>query len=153
MKYEKNQYSDGASVCGFIIAGAFIYWGISDLIRLWWFGLIWLGIGAAIAASQIAAIANRDKLRKAVKYEFETNTNATNEEISTKTGISLKDVQAIILDLKMAGELRGNFSTKTGQLKPAPEQEKSGKKITYCPNCGAKMKEGAAFCSYCGSKN
>jgi len=29
MKYEKNQYSDGFSICTLIIAGAFLWWGFA----------------------------------------------------------------------------------------------------------------------------
>ncbi len=170
MHYERNQYSEGFSICGLIIAGAFLYWGFNTLttgffsiFSLWWLGFIWIGIGIAIISGQIYALANRNNLRNVVKYEFEDNPNATIEEISAKTGITLKDVRAIVLDLKARGELKGKFSSKTGEMKytqvsqssqPIVEEiEKEEKKGEYCPNCGTPIKKGdAMYCSYCGSK-
>ncbi|MFX1452990.1 MAG: zinc ribbon domain-containing protein [Promethearchaeota archaeon] len=146
MKYEKNQYTEGFSICGLIIAGAFFFWGITTLITGGWWGIIFIGIGIAISLGLIRAIVNKKKLRNAVKYEFESNPNATVEEISKSTGISKKDVQAIILDLKMSGELKGKFSSKTGQLIAETESKRQ-----FCPSCGAQIeKEGAQFCNYCG---
>ena len=165
MKYKRNQYSEGVSVCSFIIAGILIYWGTNDIfVPLWagtsinWWGLFWYAIAAAIIGGQIAAWANRSKLRNAVLYEYEEHPEATIEEISQNTGITMKDVQAIILDLKASGLLRGKFSSTTGQLTHAevikkPQGEVSEGKVAYCPNCGtAKVKESAVFCSYCGTK-
>ncbi|MFW9771227.1 MAG: zinc ribbon domain-containing protein [Candidatus Thorarchaeota archaeon] len=165
MRYEKNQYSAGISICALIIAGIFIYWGINDVLirplqgQLFnWFGIVWLGIAAAIIIGQITIWVNKDKLRKAVLYEYEENPSATIEQISTKTGITIKDVQAIVLDLKSRGLLRGKFSSSTGEMvhsevvKSGQSQPSAGN-VKYCPNCGtAKVKESAVFCSYCGSK-
>jgi len=165
MKYKRNQYSEGVSVCAFIIAGILIYWGINDIfLPLWtvtlinWWGLVWLGIAAAIIIGQIAAWANKSKLRNAVLYEYEEHPEATIDEIRQNTGISIRDVQAIVLDLKADGLLRGKFSSTTGQMTHAdvikkPQGEASEGKVAYCPNCGtAKTKESAVFCSYCGTK-
>ena len=157
MQYKRNQYSEGVSVCSFIIAGILIYWGTNDIfVPLWagslinWWGLVWYAIAAAIIIGQLAAWANRSKLRNAVLYEYEGHPEATIEEISQKTGITIKDVQAIVLDLKADGLFRGKFSSTTGQLTHAVVTEG---KVAYCPNCGtAKVKESAVFCSYCGTK-
>lgn len=165
MKYKRNQYSEGVSVCSFIIAGILIYWGTNDIfVPLWvstpinWWGLVWYAIAAAILIGQIAAWANRSKLRNAVLYEYEEHPEATIQEISQNTGITVKDVQAIVLDLKAEGLLRGKFSSTTGQMIHADivktsQEDVSEGKVAYCPNCGtAKVKESAVFCSYCGSK-
>ncbi len=165
MKYKRKQYSEGVSVCSFIIAGILIYWGINEIfVPIWvgsginWWGFVWLGIAAAIIIGQIAALANKSKLRNAVLYEYEEHPEATIEQISQNTGITIRDVQAIVLDLKGDGLLRGKFSSTTGQLKHAeiikkPQGEVSEGKVVYCPNCGtAKVKESAVFCSYCGTK-
>jgi hypothetical protein len=159
MKYKRNQYTEGASICGFIIAGAFLWWGVSTLIPyngLWdWWGFILLAIGLAILAGNIAAIANKGRLRNAVKYEFEAHPNASVDNISQNTGITKKDVQAIILDLKMRGQLRGNFSSKTGELKTIPVESSTPEKPVgkFCPHCGTSVKKSeAAFCSVCGAK-
>ena len=165
MKYKRNQYSEGVSICSFIIAGILIYWGINDIfVPIWlstwinWWGLVWLGIAAAIIVGQIAALANRSKLRNAVLYEYEEHPEATIEEIRQNTGITVRDVQAIVLDLKGNGSLRGKFSSTTGQMTNVdiikkPQGEVSEGKVVYCPNCGtAKVKESAVFCSYCGTK-
>ena len=170
MHYERNQYSEGFSICGLIIAGAFLYWGFNTLttgffsvFSLWWLGFIFIGIGIAIISSQIYALANRSSLRNVVRYEFEENPKGTIEEISAKTGITIKDVRAIILDLKARGELKGKFSSKTGEMKytqvsqssqPIDEAIDQGdKKAQYCPNCGTPIKKGdVIYCSYCGTK-
>jgi hypothetical protein len=157
MKYEKNQYSEGFSICALIIAGAFFYWAYTNLTD-WtygfpWWGFIALAIGIAIAVGQIAALLNRDKLRNAVLYEYEQNPNASIEEVSRKTGITQKDVRAITLDLKGTGKLRGSFSTKSGTFKAIIPEKTPEAKAKYCPGCGTPIKkEGAQFCGYCGSK-
>ena len=164
-KYKRNQYTEGVSVCSFIIAGILIYWGTNDIfVRLWnglpinWWGLFWYAIAASIIGGQIYALTNRSKLRKTILYEYEENPEATIEQISQSTGITMKDVQAIVLDLKAEGLLRGKFSSTTGQMTHADIAKVSQGdvpegKVAYCPNCGtAKVKESAVFCSYCGSK-
>lgn len=165
MRYKRNQYTEGVSVCSFIIAGILIYWGSNDIFVRWynnapiyWWGLVWYAIAAAIIIGQLAAWANRSKLRKTVLYEYEEHPEATINQISQNTSITLKDVQAIVLDLKADGLLRGKFSSTTGQMVHADvikksEGEVSVGKVAYCPNCGtAKVKESAVFCSYCGTK-
>jgi len=165
MKYEKNQYTEGISICALIIAGILFYWGINDvLIRplsgqgFHWFGIVWLGIALAIIIGQIAIWVNRSKLRNAVLYEYADHPTATIEEISRKTGISLRDVQSIVLDLKSKGLIRGKFSSSTGEMTHAEvvtgeQSELSEEKVRYCPTCGtAKVKDAAVFCSYCGTK-
>lgn len=167
MKYEKNQYSEGVSICTLIIAGMFFYWGLNDLLirplrehtAVSWWGFIWLGIGASIAVSQVAAWMNRSKLRNMVLFEYQENPTASIDEINQKTGITFRDVQAIVLDLKARGLLRGKFSSSTGEMKhvdvvkSTPQTEYSESKVSYCPNCGtAKVKESSVYCSYCGTK-
>lgn len=159
MKYEKNQYSEGFSICALIIAGAFLYWGITSLIPWdnWsWWGFISTGIGIAILVSQIYAITNRSKLRNVVLTEFQENPEASIEEVARITGISRKDINAIILDLKASGQLRGKFNTTTGQIKhlSIPEKEAvSEEQAKYCGNCGTPItKDAAQYCSYCGAE-
>lgn len=159
MKYEKNQYSEGFSICALIIAGAFFYWGINSFIPwdAWsWGGFILIGIGIAILLGQIFAIANRSKLRNVVLSEFQENPETTIDDISKSTGITQKDIQAIILDLKASGQLRGKFNTTTGQIKhlSIPEKEvATEEQAKYCSNCGTPItKDAAQFCSYCGAQ-
>ncbi len=160
MKYEKNQYSERFSICALIIAGAFLYWGINEFIH-WgdgseWWGFILTGIGIAIIISQIFTIANRSKLRNVVLSEFQENPEATIDDISKSTGISAKDIQAIILDLKASGQLRGKFNKITGQITHFSILEKESppeQQAKYCSNCGTLTKnEVAKFCSYCGAE-
>ena len=164
MKYKRNQYSEGVSICSFIIAGILIYWGINEIfVPIWastwinWWGLVWFAIAAVIIGGQVAALANKSKLRNAVLYEYEEHPEATIQEISQNTGITIKDVQAIVLDLKAKGLLRGKFSSTTGQMTHAdiikkPQEEGSEGKVVYCPNCVTSKKPTAEFCSYCGTK-
>lgn len=159
MKYEKNQYSESFSVCTLIIAGAFLYWGISSFIPWdeWsWWGFISTGIGLAILLGQIFAIANRSKLRNVVLAEFQENPEASIEHVSRSTGISRKDIQAIVLDLKASGQLRAKFNKETGQIKHLALQEVEtppGEPSKYCSNCGTPItKESAQYCAYCGGK-
>jgi hypothetical protein len=149
-----------------LIAGIFFYWGIDAFLHgFWqfginWMGFLWIGIGTAIASSQIAALANKSKLRNVVAQEFQINPNVSIEEISANTGISVKDIRAIILDLKGAGRLKGNFSPTTGEAKsmkvvnpqpdPTPEFPERSQ---FCPNCGTPVsRDAAVYCAYCGSK-
>jgi len=160
MHYERNEYNEGFSICGLIIAGAFLYWGINNLINWnfwWWSGFILTAIGISIISSQIYKLTNRSKLRTVVKQEFEQNSNASIEVIASKTGITIKDVRAIVLDLKARGELRGKFSTKTGEAKhvevTTSNQPETQEKGNYCANCGTPIKnESALYCAYCGAK-
>jgi len=156
MKYEKDSYSEGVSICCLIFAGIFIYWGITNLFAGFfppWGGIISLAIGISIIISQIRRVTNRDKLRNVVKYEFEANPNSTVEEIVDKTKISRKDVQAIVLDLKARGELKGKFSSDTGQMKQIPKEAAAEPKGKFCPSCGTPMKSpDAKFCEFCGAK-
>ncbi|MHA1234828.1 MAG: zinc ribbon domain-containing protein [Promethearchaeota archaeon] len=163
MKYESNQYSDGFSICSLIIAGMFLYWGFNNLLEnmfhiWWWFGFILIAIGLSIISSQIYKLTSRSKLRNVVKLEFEENPTISIEQIAANTRITTKDIRAIILDLKASGELRGKFSTKTGEAKhvevTTSNQPSSQKKGVYCSNCGTPVKrEGTAeYCAYCGTK-
>ena len=157
MKYEKNQYNESVSICTFIIAGGFLWWGISSLIdKVWWWAFISIGIGVAILTSQIVLIANKNKLRNVVLQEFQANPDASIEDVSRSTGISIRDVRAIVLDLKASGQLIGKFSTKTGQIKHISIQNESPsveERRKYCYNCGTHIsKESALYCAYCGAK-
>ncbi|MHA2401155.1 MAG: hypothetical protein ACXADU_20005 [Promethearchaeota archaeon] len=159
MKYNKNQYSDSFSVCTLIIAGAFLYWGISTLVTslmVNWWGFILIGIGLAILISQIYAITSRSKLRNVVLAEFQANPEASVEDISKSTGITSKDIQAIILDLKASGQLRAKFNSQTGQVKnlSIPEKEEDlEERGKFCSNCGTPItKDSAQYCAYCGGK-
>ena len=157
MKYQKNQYSEGFHICSLIIAGAFFYWGITDLIAWrWgfpWWGFIATAIGIAICVGQIGALTNRNKLRNAVLYEYEQNPDASIEQISKNTGITQKDVRAITLDLKGTGKLKGKFSTKSGTFKAFTSEKVEEAEAKFCPGCGTPIKkEGAQFCGYCGSR-
>ncbi len=166
MKYEKNSYVEGFSFCSLIIAGAFLYWGISGT----WGGGLWhlipIGIGLSILISQIRAFINKPKLRNIVLSEFTQNPNISIEEISKNTGISNKDIKAIILDLKGSGQLRGTFSQTTGKMQlveiqkqPEKEEKEIEKKPSgdqrFCRECGTEIdkNEDAQYCPYCGSKN
>ena len=167
MHYEKNQYVEGASFCSLIIAGAFLYWGISGIVNGGLWNLIQIGIGLSILSSQVRAFTNKSKLRNIVLNEFSQNPNVSIEEISKNTGISQKDVKAIILDLKGTGRLRGTFSQTTGkmQLVEIPEKlEEEEEAINietnpkdtrkFCKECGTELNENeeAQYCPYCGSK-
>ncbi|MFX1358494.1 MAG: zinc ribbon domain-containing protein [Promethearchaeota archaeon] len=163
MHYERNQYSEGFSICGLIIAGAFLYWGFQTFWspwivghwNLWWLGFIWIAIGLAIISSQIYALTNRGRLRTIIKNEILQNPSASVEELAQSTGISIKDVRAIVLDLKGRGELRGKFSSKTGQMKnvEVSEEVPEPPKGKFCSNCGTPIKkEDAMYCEFCGAK-
>jgi len=163
MKYESNQYSEGFSICSLIIAGMFLYWGFNTLLEdvfhwWWWFGFLWILIGLSIMSGQIYKLTSRSKFRNIVKLEFEENPTITIEQIATNTGITTKDARAIVLDLKARGELRGKFSTKTGEAKhveiTTSNQPPSQEKGMYCSNCGTPVKRDgtAVYCAYCGAK-
>ena len=162
MKYEKNQYSDGFSICTLIIAGGFLWWGIDTFINwgkvdTWeWLGFVFTGIGIAILIGQIYALTNRSKLRNVVLSEFQENPEITVQDVSRTTGITTKDIHAIVLDLKASGQLRAKFSSETGQVKhllPPKKEVTSGEQAKFCANCGTPItKESAQYCAYCGAK-
>ncbi|MFX0026813.1 MAG: zinc-ribbon domain-containing protein [Candidatus Hermodarchaeota archaeon] len=162
MKYSQNQYNQSFSICALIVAGMFFYWGISAFLNIaWhfgfnWMGFVWFGLGVAILGSQLAALVNRSKLRNIVLQEFYHNPNISADEISANTGISIRDVRSIILDLKADGKLKGQFSSSTKSMEEVPKLVKepiSQEKIRYCSNCGTPIEnENAIFCAYCGSK-
>ena len=145
----------------------FFYWSF-NLLTQWffnWWGYILIAIGIAIVGGQINALVNRSKLRNVVSHEFTVNPNISVEEISANTGISVKDIRAIILDLKADGRLRGKFSTSTGeaksmevvQSKPVQLEEVQGSEPPveasnlFCPNCGTPVsRDSAVYCAYCG---
>ena len=161
MKYESNQYSDGFSICSLIIAGMFLWWGFNNLLEAifnwwWWFGFLWIAIGLSIISSQIYKLTSRSKLRNVVLAEFQGNPEASVEHVSRSTGISRKDIQAIVLDLKASGELRAKFNSETGQVKhlvPKETEPTPGEPSKFCSNCGTPItKESAQYCAYCGGK-
>jgi membrane protein implicated in regulation of membrane protease activity len=165
MKYKKDQYISGFSICSLLIAGMFFYWGIDAFLHGFWYfgiswmGFLWFGIGLAILSGQVAAIVNRSKLRSVVLQEFESNSKVSIEEISGNTGISVRDIRAIVLDLKASGKLKGSFSPTTGsaeemQVSPKVEEDLSTTpRGNYCSNCGTPVeRETAVYCAYCGSK-
>ena len=165
MKYEKNSYIEGFSFCSLIIAGAFLYWGFNGIRNSLW-NLIQILIGLSILISQIRAFTNKPKLRNIVLNEFTQNPNISNEEISKNTGISPKDIKAIILDLKGSGRLRGTYSQTTGKMQLVEIQKQSEEEAEeietkssgdqrFCRECGTEIdkSEEAQYCPYCGSKN
>jgi hypothetical protein len=137
----------------FITGGAALFWGIITL-QWSWAGIFTIIFGATIISSLIVAVANRRKLKRVVLHEFQTIPDASIEEISMKTGISRRDVQAIVLDLKSSGQLIVRFSTKTGHIKDTSFQNTSSEIETkYCHSCGTPIsKESDQYCAYCGAK-
>ena len=131
----------------------------------YYWNFVSIGIGLIILVGQILAFTNKSKLQNIVLNEFNSNPNITVEEISSSTGISLKDIRAIILDLKGSGRLRGSFSQTTGKMQSMEISKFSEKKVEkietlssgdqrFCSECGTEInnEEEAQFCAYCGSK-
>ena len=89
-------------------------------------------------------------------HEFEVNPESSIKDVKIATGISRRDVRAIILDLKSSGQFIGQFSTETGQIKYMASQEVQNsleEKIKYCESCGTPVSEESdQYCSYCGAK-
>ena len=119
MKYKINQYSEGFSIIGLLIAAGFLWWGISGYfpytLDSWW-GLIPIGIGVAIILEQIGAKINRGALRRIVRFEYEDNPETSLQEIRNKTGLSIKDIQVIRMDLMRYGERLGNSYALNNQI-------------------------------------
>ena len=89
-------------------------------------------------------------------WSVQANPQATVDDASKSTGITRKDINAIILDLKASGQLRAKFNSTTGQMKhmSTPEKEAvSEERAKYCSNCGTPItKDSAQFCAYCGAQ-
>ena len=70
-------------------------------------------------------------------------------------GGAASDMAGMMMGMNMANEMMKNMNQ---NQKPQKESEPSdsaasegGKKLNFCPNCGAKN-EGANFCPNCGQK-
>jgi hypothetical protein len=157
MRYIRNQFVRSGSfmwwIFIFLIAGTFLWWGI--FVLQWsWTGIFPIFIGISILFRLIIATSNRSKIRNIVLDEFGTRPEASIKDISMRTGISRRDVRAIILDLKASGHFIGKFSTKTGQnhLLIQSSDNSIEEFSKYCHNCGAQNKESAQYCSYCGTR-
>ena len=70
----------------------------------------------AIILEQIGVKINHRALRKIVRFEYEDNPEATLEEISNKTGLSIRDIQGIRMDLMKQGERLGNSYALNSQI-------------------------------------
>ncbi|MHA1725428.1 MAG: hypothetical protein ACTSYC_00135 [Promethearchaeota archaeon] len=177
VRYKENMYTQGVSTCCLIIAGGLILFGFLGPFPI---NLTPLIIGIIIILSQIYRISARSKLRRVVKNEFLMNPKTTVRDICNSTGMTEKDVRAIILDLKASGELMGKFSSSTGILEDAfivdkkkqhtkkdaekpplyftqppetvPEILPNEVKQRYCPGCGTLVTRNAKYCEFCGSK-
>jgi hypothetical protein len=156
MKYIRNQFVRTGSIMWWVfmlIIGSAALWGGITVLQWSWAGIFTIIIGVAILYRLIIATANRDKLRRIVMHEFETSSEST---INRSTGISRRDVRAIILDLKSSGRFIGQFSTKTGQIQYVSSHnglKSLEEEINYCQNCGNPISdESDQFCAYCGAK-
>jgi len=86
MKYEKNQYTEGVTLCGAIITGALFYWGISsfipyDPVNSWW-DLFSLVCGIFFLTRGITALTNRDELKRMALNKFASNSGTTIELVA-----------------------------------------------------------------------
>jgi hypothetical protein len=155
----RNQFTMAGSFFwwGFIslATSALIWWGIT-VLQWSWSGILVIGIGMIALLSQILATVNRSKLRRVVLSEFLKSPDLSIEDVSLSTGITRKDVQAIVLDLKASGQFIGSFSSKTGQIEHLIIKEKSRElegENKYCPYCGTLANEDSAqYCVYCGAE-
>ncbi len=175
MKYKRDPYTKGwLIITAIVIIGLFFLLGINifttitdyegndnigGLIQFQfsWLSILWFAIGCIILIRHLLVTTNRSKLRKIVISEFEMNPNISVEEIRVKTGISMKEVSLIILNLKTRGKLRGNFLSDTGEAKSmqviTQEQQFIQETKGYCPYCGTPVSsKEALFCNYCGTK-
>lgn len=158
MKYIRNQFVRTGSfmwwIFIFLIAGALLYWGIT--IMQWsWTGIFIIFIGVAILFRVVITISNRSKIRNIVLHEFEKRPEASIEEISLRTGISKRDVRAIILDMKMSMHSEDKISTilgKNNYILSQKEQFSLQQKNKYCQSCGTPISDNTAqYCTYCGA--
>ena len=138
MKYIRNQFVRTGSIMWWVfmlIIGSAALWGGITVMQWSWAGIFTIIIGVAILYRLIIAAANRDKLRRIIMHEFETSPESTIKDITMNTGISRRDVRAIILDLKSSGRFIGQFSTKTGQIQYISshnELDSLEKEVKYC---------------------
>jgi hypothetical protein len=159
MRYIRNQFVRAGSfmwwIFIFMISGALLWGGIT-ILQWSWAGIFNILIGVAILFRLIIATSNRSKIRRIVLDEFEKNPEASIKDVTGITGISRRDVRAIILDWKSSGHLIGNFSTKAGTISYISnhkEQNTLGEKSKYCQSCGTPIRdESVQYCTYCGAK-
>jgi hypothetical protein len=138
-----------------IISGGAIGGGIY-LFQLSWTGIFPIIIGIAILYRLFVAAANRSKLQDIVVHEFEKNPDISLRDLKMKTGLSRRDVRAIVLEVKSSRHFIGDFSTHTGRvhvIAPHNESNRPDVKATYCESCGTPIRnELDQYCSYCGAK-
>ncbi|MHA1916283.1 MAG: hypothetical protein ACW986_14495 [Promethearchaeota archaeon] len=159
MRYIRNQYVRAGSfmwwVFILIISGAAIGGG-SYLLQFNWAGIFPIIIGILILYRLILGFTNRSKLRDIVLHEFEKDPDSSVKDLRMRTGLSRRDVRAIILELKLSGHYTSDFSTHSGRvhvIAPHNELNPSETKAAYCESCGTPIRnESDQYCSYCGAK-
>ena len=124
LNYKKKSNFSGLNILAFIISAIFLIWSIFAFLgMLWnfgtnWMGFVWLGLSIVIFFGQIGSITAR-KASKMVFHELVLNPNDSLEEIAQNTGIPLKNVKEIVVDLKYRGILKKSFNTQTGHMENA----------------------------------
>jgi hypothetical protein len=139
-------------------------------------GFIWLGFGFSVVFALMGDILKKRRINVSLSLmvleEFQRNPMSTTEEIAKATGISLKNVEYIVMKLKMRRYLPNNISLDelninsmqdvaimTGSSGTSRHSISQTKEMTYppsqlpkyCPNCSAKVDQGTIqYCSYCG---
>lgn len=158
MKYIRNQFVRTGSFMWWIfislVAGGLLYWGIT--VMQWsWTGIFIIFISVVILFRVAITISNRSKIRNIVLLEFEKRPEVSIEEISLRTGISKRDVRAIILDMKMSMHSEAKISTilgKNNYILSQKEQFSLEQKNKYCQSCGTPISDNTAqYCTYCGA--
>ena len=159
MKYIRNQFVRTGSLMWWIfilIIGSAALWGGITIFQWSWAGIFPIIIGVAILYRTIVATANRRKLRRIIIHEFERSPESSIKDITWKTGISRRDVRAILLDLKSSERFIGQFPTKTGEMQYITnynEVNSLEEEVNYCQNCGNPISDKSdQYCFYCGAK-
>ncbi|MFW9825487.1 MAG: hypothetical protein ACFFE4_21270 [Candidatus Thorarchaeota archaeon] len=121
INYSRKSNVSGFNIIGFILSLLFFLWSMFAFAdMLWnfetnWVGYVWLGLSLGTFFSQIGFITAR-KASKRVFHEIMLNPNDSLQEIAYNTGVHLKTVKKVVVDLKLRGLLQNSFNTQTGQM-------------------------------------
>jgi len=172
MNYLRKSNVSSINIFMFIISIVLFIWSMFAFANmLWnfgtnWVAFIWLGLSMVTFFGQIGFINARKKL-KMVFHEIMLNQNSSLEDIAYNTGVPLKIVKKVVVDIKMRGILQSTFNTQTGYMEdvhlvssvPKASRKIIAAKVISQPSIQRYTKheeieshpEEPRYCAYCGS--
>ncbi|WP_028547133.1 SPFH domain-containing protein [Paenibacillus taiwanensis] len=103
----------------------------------------------------ITKTASHEMIGNLQKYQQVSMTDSIASGRATGGGAA-SDMASMMIGMNMANDMMKNMNqgqkeSRASESAPAASPSEGGKKVNFCPNCGAKN-EGANFCPNCGHK-